>query len=175
MALASCFGPRFAALHTRGDRGSLRREFARSQLYSLAAFLPLFAVLVVFARPLLSLFGPEFRSGVAILVVLACGRLIYSLCGVPDYFLAMTRRQSSELRVALLAIALFIALVALLGPAQGAIGVAAAFAAGLASRGVISMLLVRRSLSLSVEHSSGVAPRVSLAEVPTPDAPRPIQ
>jgi O-antigen/teichoic acid export membrane protein len=146
MALASFFAPRFAALHALGDATGLRRAYRRSQAYSLAAYTPLFLLLLTFPAFVLSIFGAEFRAGVGVLIVLAAGRLLNALAGVPDYFLAMTGRQGADLVVALGALLVFGVLAAALGPPFGAAGVAGAFAIGLGARGLTSMILVGRYL-----------------------------
>jgi O-antigen/teichoic acid export membrane protein len=154
LALASFFAPRFAALHALGDAAALRRAYRRSQAYSLAAYTPLFLVVVAFPAFVLSIFGSEFRTGIVVLIVLASGRLLNALAGVPDYFLAMTGRQSADLGVALGALVLFVVLATALGPFFGAAGVAGAFAVGLGARGVASMILVRRCLDRTPETGS---------------------
>jgi O-antigen/teichoic acid export membrane protein len=147
MALASFFAPRFAALNALGDGTELRRAYRRSQAYSLAAYAPLFLLVLTLPGPVLSIFGAEFSAGIGVLLVLAAGRLLNALAGVPDYFLAMTGRQSADLGVALGALLIFSVLAAVLGPSFGAVGVAGAFAIGLGARGVASMILAGRSLA----------------------------
>src|SRR5580698_6765578 len=63
------FSPTIADLHARGDRMLLGRLFQTLTKWILGSTLPLALVMIVFAKPLMRLFGPAFEAGWLVLVL----------------------------------------------------------------------------------------------------------
>jgi O-antigen/teichoic acid export membrane protein len=93
VAVNSIAAPRFAAAYGRGDQAALRREVEHSGRLILVSSVPIAAVLIIFAGPLLSVFGREVAVGVPTLRVLTLGFLLSALVGSVGYLLQMTGRQ----------------------------------------------------------------------------------
>ena len=141
-ALASFFAPRFAKHATQGNAEALARDFRASQLYALAAYLPLFVAFTVLAGPILSIFGEEFYRASLLLRILAVGQLIYVASGLAGDVLNMVRFERIELlnRIGALLVMLVASLI--LGRLYGVVGLALAYALSLATRGLISLFWV---------------------------------
>jgi O-antigen/teichoic acid export membrane protein len=131
-ALNTSLAPSYAGMHGRGDRPGLERAFHTSTrwIFSLSA---LIALVVVFAgRPLLGLFGGEFEAGHLPLALIALGQLASGSMGTNGMLLTMTGYPHINLANAAIVAAISLGLNALLVPAFGATGAAAASAFSLA-------------------------------------------
>jgi len=74
------FAPTIAELHTRNETALLQRLYQVLTKWILALTLPLALVVIVFARPLMAIFGHDFTLGWPVLVFATLGQLIN--CGV---------------------------------------------------------------------------------------------
>ena len=74
------FAPVIADLHTRGDYVLLGRLFQTVTKWILGLTFPLSIVIIMFARPIMRIFGHDFELGWPILVIGTCGQLVN--CGV---------------------------------------------------------------------------------------------
>jgi O-antigen/teichoic acid export membrane protein len=83
-------GPRFAALHSAGNRTEL--EYCVRQTATIGAVIACvtWVALLVAGPWILGWFGPEFRAGHLAIVILACGQFISLCCGSTGYLLIMT-------------------------------------------------------------------------------------
>ncbi|MEO0852752.1 MAG: flippase, partial [Cyanobacteria bacterium J06648_11] len=99
MAVNAVAAPMMADLYARGDRQGLQ------QLVSAIAcwmFYPAFATavgLIVFAEPVLQVFGAEFVAAKGALIALVLGQLVNVGAGSVGYLLMMTGRQAQTARV----------------------------------------------------------------------------
>lgn len=82
--------PVIAELHARGEAGGLQSLLSRSAGYVLLGSLPVALGVVVFAEPVLQLFGLEFGEGATALRVIAVGQLVNVAFGFPGTALVMT-------------------------------------------------------------------------------------
>ncbi len=90
---------------------------------------PFYAVLAVFAEPVLSIFGPDFTSGARWLRVLGVGMAVATAAGAVQSVLLMAGRSSWQLADKTGALVLDLVLLALLVPHWGIEGAAVAWAA----------------------------------------------
>jgi O-antigen/teichoic acid export membrane protein len=131
-ALNTSLAPSYAGMHGRGDAAGLRQAFHTSTrwIFSLSA---LIALVVVFGgRPLLRLFGSDFEAGHLPLALIAAGQLASAAMGTNGMLLTMTGFPHINLVNAACVAAASLGLNALLVPAYGAVGAAAAGASSLA-------------------------------------------
>jgi O-antigen/teichoic acid export membrane protein len=85
--------PRFAELHARGEHAELQ-AFVRSVARVILLFtVPALVAVLVTGPFLLGIFGPEFREGHSLLVVLALGHLLSAAMGPVAYLTTMTGGQ----------------------------------------------------------------------------------
>lgn len=126
LAVNAIAAPMYAELHSLGKKDQLQHLVALAAR-GLAAFtIPVAAALVVFGRPLLRLFGPEFDVGYPALMILTAGNLVNALSGSVGYLLTMTGRHNFALGVLSASVVINVVLNVVLIPPFGMVGAAAA-------------------------------------------------
>ncbi|MEH6585715.1 MAG: hypothetical protein V7720_04105 [Halioglobus sp.] len=146
LLLAAVFGPVFARQAAKSDANGLLSLLRRTQLVSIAVFLPVSLTLIVLANSLAKLFGEDFGDLRIYIVILTAGHLINAATGLAGIMLNMAGAASKEL--ATLVVATIFALVASawVGPEFGAIGLAWVFSASIALKNMASYALARHHL-----------------------------
>lgn len=143
------FSPVVADLHSRGDSVMLARLYKALTKWVLGLTLPLAVTIIVFPRPLMRIFGPDFEQAWPILVIGTLGQLVNCGVGSVGLLLWMSGNQVRLLRVqaamAVITVALSLALI----PLWGIIGAAVAVALSNAGTNFWNLLVVRRVLGLS--------------------------
>lgn len=152
LILAAVFGPAFARDAARGDRQALRALLHRTQLISLAIFLPAAVALVALAPTLAALFGEEFTGLQGFLCILAAGHLANAATGLSGVMLSMAGAASRELASLLIALAAALAGSAVVGPEHGATGLALVFSGSIALKNIVSYALATHYLHTAGEH-----------------------
>lgn len=143
------FSPTIADLHARGDRVLLGRMFQTLTKWIMGLTLPLAFVMIVYAKPLMRLFGPAFEAGWIVLILGTIGQLINAGVGSVGYLLLMSGNQRRLIRVQILmAVFMIAATLALVRP-FGMIGVALAAALTNATSNYLYLREVRAALQLS--------------------------
>jgi O-antigen/teichoic acid export membrane protein len=143
------FAPVIADVHTRGDNVLLGRLFQTLTKWILGLTFPLAIVMIVYARPIMAIFGHDFASGWPILVVGTCGQLVNCGVGSVGCILLMSGHQRRLIRVQAVMAATMVALCVLLVPLWGAWGAAVAAAVTNAGTNAWNLLEVRTALKLS--------------------------
>jgi O-antigen/teichoic acid export membrane protein len=141
LLLAAIFGPRFARSINSADVEGIRRSLWQSQLCALALYLPSMALLALFGKPLLSLFGESLAGAELFLWILAAGQLVNAATGLPGLLLLMGGAGQREFTA--LAVTLLIAttLTLWVGPRWGAPGIAIVYSAAIAGKNLISYVI----------------------------------
>jgi O-antigen/teichoic acid export membrane protein len=140
--------PKFASMYAKGELdklGSLARNAAR--LTTLIS-VPYLIVFLLFPNWIMSLFGPEYAEGGAVLAILAIGQFINAATGAVGYLLIMTGHEKTMRNITLLTSALKIALLVLLVPPLGYIGAALASMIGDSARNLLAFVQVYHHLSI---------------------------
>jgi O-antigen/teichoic acid export membrane protein len=143
------FSPIIADLHGRGEQELLSRLFQTLTKWILALTLPVAAVTIVFARPLMRIFGPDFEAGWIVLVVGTLGQLINCGAGPVGYLLLMSGNQKRLIRVQAAMTAITIVLNAVLIPLWGITGAAISSALTNAATNLWFLRELRSSLHMS--------------------------
>jgi O-antigen/teichoic acid export membrane protein len=143
------FSPMIADLHGRGEQEMLGRLFQTLTKWVVCLTLPLAIVTVVFAKPLMRIFGPEFETGWIVLVIATLGQLANCATGPAGYLLLMSGNQKRLVKVQATMAGLTVLLTALLIPIWGIAGAALSIAATTVSSNVWYLREVRRSLAMS--------------------------
>lgn len=143
------FAPTIADLHARGEHALLGRMFQTLTKWTLALTLPLALVMMVFARPLMGIFGREFEFGWPILVIGALGQLVNCGVGSVGYLLLMAGKQNRLMRIQAGAAVMMVVLNLALIPRWGMMGAALAAALTTALTNLWSLREVRVGLRLS--------------------------
>lgn len=89
-ALTSIFAPTIAELHAQGNRQQLANMFAVVTRWTVTCSLPIFLCCVIFAQPILAVFGKTYDEGSLALFVLAMGNLVNAGTGPVGNMVGMT-------------------------------------------------------------------------------------
>lgn len=143
------FAPVIADIHTRGDRLLLGRLFQTLTKWMLGLTFPLAIVMIVYARPVMSVFGRDFEAGWPILVIGTCGQLVNCGVGSVGCLLLMSGNQRRLIRVQACMAAAMVLLSIWLVPLWGALGAAIAAAVTNVGTNVWNLVEVRSALRLS--------------------------
>jgi len=143
------FSPTIADLHARGDFAMLHRVFQVLAKWTFAFTVPLAAVVVIFARMFMRVFGQDFEAGWLILVIGAVGQLVNCGVGSVGYMLLMSGNERKLVRVQLASGVLTVCCCLFFVREWGIIGAAAAAAIGNIANNVWCLVEVKRALGMS--------------------------
>lgn len=121
-------GPAISSASARGDRDLVGRLYGVVTAAMVWAAWPFYAVLAVFAEPVLSIFGPGFESGATSLRVLTAAMAVATAAGAVQSVLLMAGRSSWQLADKSGALVLDLVLLVVLVPTWGIEGAAVAWA-----------------------------------------------
>jgi O-antigen/teichoic acid export membrane protein len=128
LSLGAMSAPVFARHHRLGDWSALREAVAGNRRITMILCLPLIAVLVVSAGPMLSLLGVSADQGTKVLMILLVGQLVFCVLPSRDLVLAMAGHGKTLRRLSLWQLGLCVCLCLALIPPLGAVGAALASA-----------------------------------------------
>ena len=140
------FSPTIADLHTRGERQLLERIYQTLTRWVLAFTMPLATVIIVFAKPLMRIFGADFEAGWLVLVIGVLGQLVNCGVGSVGFLLLMSGHERRLIRVQATATVLTVALGLLLIPRWGIVGAAIVSAVITAFTNLWNLVQVRQRL-----------------------------
>jgi O-antigen/teichoic acid export membrane protein len=149
-AVRSVVAPDFAKLHARGGTAELQRTVTKATRMTFAAVLPFALFLIVFAKPILLLFGKSFSSGRSALSLLALAQVVNGFTGPVGLVLSQAGGHSAFAKVIAASTAVSVGLELLLVPRYGIVGGATAT--------FLSVLIRSGALSLVVLYKIGVMP-----------------
>lgn len=122
------FAPTISDLHSRGDLQLLGRMFQTLTKWIFGLTVPLAAVMMVFSRPLMQIFGHDFEMGWPILIIGTIGQLVNCGVGSVGYLLLMSGHERRLMRIQTVMALVMVLFTLLLIPRWGIIGAAAAAA-----------------------------------------------
>ena len=143
------FAPTIADLHTRGEHVLLARLFQSLTKWVLGFTVPLALVIIVFARPLMGIFGRDFEAGWPILIIGTLGQLVNCGVGSVGYLLLMSGNEKRLIRVQIAMSAVMVMCSAALVPRWGIVGAAGAAAITNIGMNVLNLLEVRKVMGIS--------------------------
>jgi len=148
-ALSVVLLPRLSRLLALRDAASFQHTFGAVLLTSLGLGIGGVFVVVICARPLLALYGPEFRDGETILRVIALGAIPVIFSNVTSQVLYARGMLRASIWTQLPYAAALVALALWLIPRYGALGLA------LATAGAHCVLAIANGTAVAVERSAG--------------------
>jgi O-antigen/teichoic acid export membrane protein/thymidylate kinase len=154
-AVSIYFSPSASETHQRGDLVGLSSLFARATVLSLAGGAILALPVLLFAGPMLRLFGQDFAGAVHIVQILVIGQLIAAAAGPQQNLLVMTGHERSTAAIMLVFAVLMVAGCAIATAHDGAIGAAIATSGALVAWNV--------TMAIHVERCLGIKPGLMLA------------
>lgn len=147
-AVNSVFSPMVSSLHSQNRQQLLAHLYQVVTKWTLALTLPLVLVLVVFAIPFLSLFGPDFRSGWPILIVIAVAEIVDCGVGSVGVLLMMSGNEKRYIRTQAVLAPLILAVKLALIPSFGLMGAAMGSALGIAASNLAYLWQVKKCLHM---------------------------
>jgi len=148
-AVSALAVPKFAALHANAEKAELQRLVTAVVQWIFWPSLFFVIVLLIFGRPILSLFGPEFSDGYFVLALLILAHLVKAATGPIDHLLNMTGNQSATAWVLAGSGVINIFLNALLIPYFGLIGAAIATTVSIIVSTIWLLILVKYRLGMN--------------------------
>jgi O-antigen/teichoic acid export membrane protein len=143
------FAPVISDLHSRGEHVVLGRLFQTLTKWMLGLTFPLAMVMIIFARPIMRMFGHDFEAGWLVLVIGTFGQLVNCGVGSVGYLLLMSGNERRLVRVQAVMAAVMVVLCFKLVPHWGALGAAIAAATTNVGINLWNLAEVRKSLKLS--------------------------
>lgn len=129
--------PSVAELHERSEFDRLQRLMTNSAKLVFYASLPIVVGVMLFAHPVLELFGSSFSSGATAVRILALGQIVNIATGFPGMILIMVGESGRVTRSVAVGAAVNLVLSVALIPSFGASGAATAAAASIALTNVL--------------------------------------
>jgi O-antigen/teichoic acid export membrane protein len=142
------FAPVIADLHAQGRQDVLEKLFQTLTKWVLALTLPLGFVMMIFAPPLMRLFGPDFAAGWPVLVIGAIGQLVNCGVGSVGYVLLMSGNQRTLVKVQFVMAGVSLLMNVALIPVMGIVGAAVAAASVNALGNLWNLYEVRKALRI---------------------------
>jgi O-antigen/teichoic acid export membrane protein len=136
--------PTVAEFHARGEREPLQRVLTKAARTVFFVSLPIALGVIVFAGPLLDLFGNDFGAGVATLRILCIGQIVNLATGFAGTTLIMTGEAGQLTRALALGAGVNLMLCAALIPGLGAEGAAVATATSVTFINILTAYLLWR-------------------------------
>lgn|GEM_PF-3522165 len=138
--------PKFAQFYHSGKNYDAKRLHYKSIRYMLVFVLPLFGVVVVFAKEILLLFGEDFIAASPAVVIMALGQLLAVIVGPVNFVLNMSGHHRTQRNIEFMSAFATIVSSLVLIPLFGFIGAAVATSFGLMVRNVVGFYRVNRIL-----------------------------
>lgn len=150
-AIQQALQPRIAAMLSEHDLAGARQVFQVSTAWGVLATWPVYASVAAVAGAYLSVFGAEYRTDatMTVVVVMAAAMMVGSAFGTLDTVLLMAGRSTTSLANAGVALVTDLGLCVLLIPRWGIVGAAVAWAASVATRNLLGLWQVRRTVQLA--------------------------
>lgn len=125
-AIQTTARPIISDLQQRSEQGQLHQLYRTLTKWSVTFNLPFFLTTVLFARPVLGIFGNEFTSGGAVLVIVALGTFVNASTGICGSMISMTGHSKLSFYDSVASLVLALTLDVLLIRAWGMVGAAVA-------------------------------------------------
>jgi O-antigen/teichoic acid export membrane protein len=141
---------RFSTYHVAGDRKGLSAFISQSIRWTFWPSLAATALLLLFGRPMLSLFGAQFTDGYFLMFVLAFGLLARAAIGPIERLLNMLGEQRACATVYAAAFGVNLGLCFVLIPLFGMLGAAIATASALTIESILLYIVTKTRLGFHV-------------------------
>jgi O-antigen/teichoic acid export membrane protein len=144
LAINSLATPRFAESFTAGNFALMKKYSEESTRLIFLTSLPIFFVLAINPRWILSIFGREFPGNENALYILLAGQFIVCFCGLPSQILNMAGRQHILRNIAIISAIVNVFFCFFLIPRCGIKGACYAQLAGTFTWNLLSTIGVKR-------------------------------
>jgi O-antigen/teichoic acid export membrane protein len=142
------FAPTIAELFAKGEHDLLLRLYQTLAKWSLGLSIPLALGIMIFAKPLMGIFGADFREGWPVLVIASVGQLVSCGVGSVGNLLFMSNQMKRVVRAEAITVFLTLGLNFALIPRWGLVGAAIAAGATNVSLNLLWLRDVKKRLSI---------------------------
>lgn len=139
MAISRAAQPWFTELFTLGDRRGTNTIYQATTAWLILLNWPLYLLAIVFGPEVLAVFGPSYRVGAAVMVILGFSMILGTACGQVDMVLITSGRSSWSLVNGLVAVSVNVGVDLLLIPKYGIIGAAIGWAAAMTTSNLLPL------------------------------------
>ena len=153
--ISQSLAPRVADLTRRGELRRLAIAYKAAASWMTRFSLPFFAIILIFPRPLLNLFGPGYAVGATVTVILAIGKMTDVMTGPCGTMLNQAGHNAVALADNVGALILNVALNFLLIPHYGIRGAAVAWTVALVAVNAARAIQVRQRIVPAWPFSEG--------------------
>lgn len=144
LSLQSTFGAQIAAAAHNGEKAEMARLASTATKLSVLIFVPVAALIFVFAEDVLAVFGAEFVSGAATLRIIVIGQTVIASLGIVGLVLVMTGHARTNLMIGLSSTVITLLATPFAAAEAGGLGVALVFSATYIVKIALFHLAVRR-------------------------------
>jgi O-antigen/teichoic acid export membrane protein len=142
------FSPIISTLYARGQLEDLKILYQDVSRWTFTGALATFLVILLLAKDVMAIFGPEFISGWVVLVVIAGGQLFSASVGTTSRVLSMTGNQNTVMLATFGSAATSALMSITLVPAYGIMGAGLGVAVGIILANVVMVFFIKRRLGL---------------------------
>lgn len=138
--------PRYAKLWHEGQKSNVQYLAKQSTRIMLALVIPVVLIIIIFAKPIMGIFGMEYIEGATLLIIMAVGQFINVATGSVGFLLNMSGHERDFRRVTFFAGPLTIFLSWILIQYYGVLGAAIGTAVGMSVQNIGALYMVRKRL-----------------------------
>jgi len=142
------FSTVIAEAHARGDRQAIVAHYRTVVRWSLLVTIPVCLACWLFAKPILSIYGPDFVDGATVLMIISVSSLVDAGVGPAGQFLQMMGRPRIEMACLALGAGLAVGLNIFLIPKYGAAGAALGSGSAVVAINLGRLLSLKRILGV---------------------------
>ena len=142
------FSPIISELHAAKNHAVLQQLYSTLTKWVTVLTIPLALSMIVYARSLMSIFGPTFQYGSTVVVIGAVGQLFNCAVGSVGFLLLMSGNHAQLIKIQGVNVAVMIGMNIFLVPRLGIAGAAIATSVTTVITNIWALLSVRRILNL---------------------------
>ena len=157
-AFNASFSPVISDLYNRKKNEELKRLFQMTTRWILTVSLPIALILISFPNSIMTLFGPGFRPGWPVLIVLSSACLVNAGVGSAGFMLIMSGRQNIELFNTIAMVSLNVTLNIWLIRLYGITGAAIATGGSMAAINIIRLIEIGLFLKIQPYNRKYIKP-----------------
>ncbi|MCJ2183123.1 MATE family efflux transporter [Novosphingobium sp. 1949] len=162
LALFNVYTPKISTAFHNGNLKAVGQLTRSATVLSAVCAIPLAVVILIFARPILGVFGPEFASAATVLRILVIGQLAFTLTGPCGLTMSMAGFERVNLALNVISITVLVILVPIATAYWKLTGLASCLSLTVLFKNVSALVWLRVKLGLSVitgkVHSTKVSP-----------------
>ncbi len=148
MSVNTISAPKYSELYWSNQQKELQKVvFYSSKLIFIISVL-VAAIIIIFLKPILNIFGSEFAQGKIVLLVLILGQIVNSLSGSVGFLLTMTGNQKILSNIILLVLPINILLSIIFIPMLGIFGAAIVNMIAVSFVNIICVIFVYKRLAI---------------------------